>query len=330
MIIERCQDAIMKLHDVSIKPGRFAVIPSIQVPQSEVSSTFRPWQSVLNRSLASKIQLSYSKPPEKPVLWEPPKSKSNQLNQTKNVPSSHKETAPAVPSSMSTPVVSDTFNYASDRAVLLDRILTLTKELQAMKQALNCHSKQRRDIAVQTLPVILCETCGKNLSYLPLPNQVQVETSASSSTSGFWASASSHNPRKGQFSNTSTKPVLTPKQLPISKASQVPTLKSAMKQVSATKPTANHLPAPKQASVPQPVPVPKQLPGPHSVPDLQPNPVPTAANSKSLNLPPVVSEIVQDINSAVVSSKSSSHEGISSSSSPNCNPSNVPVSILSS
>lgn len=347
MIIERCQDAIMKLHDVSIKPGRFAVIPSIQVPQSEISSTFRPWQSVLNRSSASKIQLSFSKPSEKPVLWEPHNSKFNQLNQTKKVTSSHKETAPAAPPSMSSTVDTYTFNYASDRAVLLDRIFTLTKELQNMKQALNCHSKQRRHIAVQTLPVMLCETCGKNLSS-PLPNQVQVETSASSSTSGFWASASSHNPRKGLFSKTSTKPVFVPKQLPISKASQVPALKSAMKQVSAAKPAAKQLPAPKPVPVPQPVPVPKQLPGPHPMPAQQPNPVPTSANSQPVSLPPAASEIVQDINSAIVNSKTSSHEDSSSnqsvtsyssqkpsshltasSSSPNCNPSNVPVSILS-
>ncbi|XP_034240387.1 cyclin-dependent kinase 12-like [Thrips palmi] len=171
VILDRCQDAIMKLHDVSIKPGRFAVISTIKVPQANPSSTFQPWQSVLNRSLASKIHFTYSKLPEQPVYWKP---KPIPIR-TASLPG--KEALPGSSShSLKIPVPS---TVDMDRSALLEKIFLLTRELQEVRRVLDSRCTTKKHVAVQACFVNYCDSCGIEIeSMLADEGQPQQEGSS--------------------------------------------------------------------------------------------------------------------------------------------------------
>ena len=151
----------MKLHDGSIKPGRFAVICSIGVPHVEPPYSFQPWQSALNRSVANKVHLSFSKFPDQPTYWDPPKPKLQSLRslsptQKQGVGTSlvsRPNPSPFIPSVPSS-------STDLDRTALLEKITYLTRELHDVRQILDRRSAAKKDACIQTLSHIFCQNCG--------------------------------------------------------------------------------------------------------------------------------------------------------------------------
>lgn len=270
VIMDRCQDAIMKLHDVSIKPGRFAVISTIKVPQAEPSSTFQPWQSVLNRSLASKIHFTFSKLSEQPVYW---KLKPIPI---KTPSSSEKQSGSSSQSRTSS--VSSTVDM--DRSALLEKIFLLTRELQEVRRILDSKSSVKKDISVQTCFMNYCDSCGIEMdSVLPVERQSPKEAS-SSATSYFQ-------------SNSSTG--IEPTRQPILEYGSSWLPAPPPQSVKQPQPVPAPLPVPPPQSVrlpqpviqpPRPARLPKPAPAPLQVPPLKPVSSPFLNQNTSGSLSP--------------------------------------------
>lgn len=266
----------MKLHDVSIKPGRFAVISTIKVPQAEPSSTFQPWQSVLNRSLASKIHLSFSKLCEQPVYWKPKPI----LRKVAPGSSSHSLIIP----------VSSTADM--DRSALLEKIFLLTRELQEVRRVLDNRSNPKIHRSVQTSLVNYCDSCGiemdserfqSNSSLMPQHVPAQ--------------SVRQPQPVPPPQSASLPQPVPPPQSVRQHQPVHQPGAQSLRQPHAASVPLAlrppQPVPPPQSASVPQPVPAPLQVPPPKPVPapTLKQNtsqasllgPPPIAGSSQTIN-----------------------------------------------
>lgn len=259
VILERCQDAIMKLHDYSVKPGRFAVIPSIKVPQAEPSSTFRPWQSVLNRFLATKIHFNYCKLMEQPVMWNSAKSKSNlpksDTISPKEVSGALKDVPCANTLSSASCSTSDPSNSSDmDRAALLDKIFFLTRELQELRQSADLKASNRRSIGIQTESVNMCENCWKGNTSSSVGNTVQREHPSSSA---FSANHRNNIPSRQGPSNFRSTFLPVGKSVPPASRASLPKLMSASNNEAVGKPAA----APSGKATQHPVPTSKPIPG---------------------------------------------------------------------
>ncbi|KAK3908342.1 MAGE-like protein 2 [Frankliniella fusca] len=236
IILERCQDAIMKLHDVSFKPGRFAVISSIKVPERKALSTFQLWQSVVNRSLPAKVHFNYCETTEPLILWESSKPKPKPKLVESRSTAAHSETVPSS-SSLATFLPSTTADL--DRAALLDKIFFLTRELQEVRDILDRKTVPKKHASVQTSPVNFCETCSTSQKS-PVPNRnIPVTSSCNASL----------------ITNSTSRQRL-----------------SASTSSCRTQPISQPVFAAHQSTYPQPVPVPKPVPAPQHAPKPVPSP----------------------------------------------------------